>query len=170
MKKPAALLLMLLCLLLLLCACGTGSVESQDPIPEQTPVNESEAVVLSDLRQSVIDILGISDPLLLETPMLMDLYGIGEDLVRQSASFVTMTGTFPDEVILVEAIDQIAASVIAEKLQNRLDEVMVQSKTYDAENYAAAQKCQVTQNGAFVTLILSPKQADIADLCRSVME
>ena len=48
------------------------------------------------------------------------------------------------------------------------DEVLVQSQSYDAENYKAAQSCQVRVNGRFVSLILSPKQADIAAIFRRV--
>ena len=62
---------------------------------------------------------------------------------------------------MVEAVDEAAAEAVALCLQNRLDEVMVQSQTYDADNYAAAQQCQVWRDGLFVSLILSPLQAEM---------
>ena len=133
-----------------------------DPQPETPPAESGTSVDLSAVRADIISQLSIADPLNLETDALLNLYGIDASLVAQSASFVTMSGTFPDEVILVEAVDEAAAATIQEKLQNRLNEVLVQSETYDPDNYQAAQSCQVRVNGLYVSLILSPKQADMA--------
>ena len=133
-----------------------------DTQPETPPVESGTSVDLSAVRADIISQLSIADPLNLETDALLNLYGIDASLVAQSASFVTMSGTFPDEVILVEAVDEAAAATIQEKLQNRLNEVLVQSETYDPDNYQAAQSCQVRVNGLYVSLILSPKQADMA--------
>ena len=130
-----------------------------DPQPEQpTAVSVDLAAVRTDIQTQ----LGITDALPLETDALLNLYGIDSGWVAQSASFVTMAGTFPDEVILVEAVDETAAASIQEKLQNRLNEVLVQSESYDPDNYKAAQSCSVRVNGCYVALILSPKQADMA--------
>lgn len=173
MKKSVGLCLVLICTIAMLCSCGTKANQQQERMPvndASTVENTDSPVDLTVLRQSVIDTLAISDPLLLESSVLLDLYGIGEDMIAQSGCFVTMSGTFPDEVLLIEAINPTAATVIAEKLQVRLDEVMVQSKTYDAENYAAAQECEVTQKNCFVTLILSPKRAEIAEICQAIMK
>ena len=133
-----------------------------DTQPETPPAASGTSVDLSAVRADIISQLSIADPLNLETDALLNLYGIDASLVAQSASFVTMSGTFPDEVILVEAVDEAAAATIQEKLQNRLNEVLVQSETYDPDNYQAAQSCQVRVNGLYVSLILSPKQADMA--------
>ena len=133
-----------------------------DTQPETPPAETGTSVDLSAVRADIISQLSIADPLNLETDALLNLYGIDASLVAQSASFVTMSGTFPDEVILVEAVDEAAAATIQEKLQNRLNEVLVQSETYDPDNYQAAQSCQVRVNGLYVSLILSPKQADMA--------
>ncbi len=133
-----------------------------DTQPETPPAESGTSVDLSAVRADIISQLSIADPLNLETDALLNLYGIDASLVAQSASFVTMSGTFPDEVILVEAVDEAAAATIQEKLQNRLNEVLVQSETYDPDNYQAAQSCQVRVNGLYVSLILSPKQADMA--------
>ena len=130
-----------------------------EPQPEQPA---AASVDLSAVRADILSQLGITGSLPLETDALLGLYGIESSWVAQSASFTAASGTFPDEVVLVEAVDEAAAASIQEKLQNRLNEVLVQSETYDAENYQAAQSCQVRVNGLYVSLILSPKQADMA--------
>lgn len=142
-----------------LCACTDA--ETLQPDMNSADVPDEKNVVLSDVRTSVIEQMGVAEPLLIESEMLFDLYGISSDLLTQSAGFVTMSGTFPDEVIFTEAANEAAAEAVQAALQKRLDEVLVQSKTYDAENYAAAQSCKVSRNGLFVALILSPKQAEM---------
>lgn len=133
---------------------------------ETVPNIETE-VSLADIRDKMIEALDPADPediLPMETPRLKNLYGIDAELVKQSASFVTMSGVFPDEVVLIEAVDDDAKAAIIEKLSARLDEVMVQAQNYDPETYALAQKCAVTDTGNFVTLILSPNYELLSDI------
>lgn len=142
---------------------NTPSDETPETQPDPQPDEPADVSVdLAAVRTDIQTQLGITDALPLETDALLNLYGIDSSWVAQSASFVTMAGTFPDEVILVEAVDETAAASIQEKLQNRLNEVLVQSESYDPDNYKAAQSCSVRVNGCYVALILSPKQADMA--------
>lgn len=155
--------------------------EPEDTQPEDTTTTTEEPsddelmvdppaenqVDLAAVRTAIVDQLGLTDPLNLDTDALNNLYGIDPSLIAQSASFTVAAGTFPDEVIMVEAVSDEAVATIQEKLQSRLDQVLVQSQSYDAENYKAAQSCQVRVNGRFVSLILSPKQADIAAIYAS---
>ena len=155
--------------------------EPEDTQPEDTTTTTEEPsddelmvdppaenqVDLAAVRTAIVDQLGLTDPLNLDTDALNNLYGIDPSLVAQSASFTVAAGTFPDEVVMVEAVSDEAVATIQEKLQSRLDQVLVQSQSYDAENYKAAQSCQVRVNGRFVSLILSPKQADIAAIYAS---
>lgn len=142
-------------------------VEEEAPVEEvveEAPVEETASpasVDLSAVCSAMTSQLGISDGFALDTSALMGLYGISADLVKQSGGYVTMSGTFPDEIILVEAVDSAAADAVQACLQTRLNAVMEQSKTYDAENYALAQKCFVGRNGLFLSLILSPKQEEL---------
>lgn len=119
---------------------------------------EPVSVDLTEVRSALISAQGTNEAYLLETDALKNLYGIEAEDVRQSASYATMAGTFPDEVILVQAVDEKAAERIQTSLETRLDEVKVQSQTYDPENYAAAMACSVSVDGTYVALILSPQQ------------
>lgn len=141
---------------------GTGSQETETK-PEPQPEQPAAAKVdLAAVRTDILTQLGITDPLLLETDALLGLYGIESSEVAQSAGFATMAGTFPDEVVMIEAADDNAVTSIQQKLQTKLDQVLVQSESYDPDNYKAAQSCSVRVNGRFVALFLSPKQADMA--------
>ena len=95
---------------------------------------------------------------------MLDLYGIQEADLAQSGSFATMSGVFPGEVILVEAVDKDAAARVAGLLQARLDELLNQYKTYDAETYALAEACTVDTNGNFVSMLLSPEGSKMREI------
>ena len=92
---------------------------------------------------------------------LLALYGIEEADIKESACFVTMDGIFPDEIVMIKAADTDAADRIEEKLNTRLDEIKVQSQSYDPENYAIAQECKVFREGNVVALFVSAKHADM---------
>jgi len=128
--------------------------------PEPQPVPEPQP---PDVCASMVTAAGVTEPMYLDTDAFANLYGIDPSWVAQSAGFVTMSGVFPDEVAIFEAVDAGAAAQIAACLQTRLDEVMVQAETYDPDSYAKAQQCSVVTNGNYVRLLLSPKQAELAE-------
>ncbi len=131
-----------------------------DPAPtEAASENAASAVSLSDVRDQILSELSITDYMEITTDRLLDLYGIQQVDLAQSASFATMSGVFPGEIILVEATDADAASRVAALLQNRLTEVLNQYKTYDAETYALAEACTVDLDGNIVSMFLSPDRS-----------
>ncbi len=111
--------------------------------------------MLSDLGISSADYVEVS------AAQLLNLYGIQEADLAQSASFATMSGVFPGEVVLVEAVDDAAAARIAALLQTRLNEVLNQYKTYDAETYALAEACTIDTDGRVVSMLLSPQRSEM---------
>ena len=132
--------------------------------PDAKPAEEKEitaTVNLEAVKNAIIAIVGISDPLDVPTSRLSSLYGIESSLVKQSACFVTIEGAFPDEIVMIEAANEEAANTIKSLLNNRLAEVKEQSKSYDAENYALAQQCSVDKKGLFVTMFLTPQHANM---------
>lgn len=122
---------------------------------------ETVSVDLTEVRSAMITAQETNEAYLLETDALKDLYGIDAEDVQQSASYATMAGTFPDEIVLVQAVDEKAAERVKTCLETRLEEVKVQSQAYDPENYAAAQACSVSVDGTYVALILSPQQESL---------
>lgn len=143
--------------------------------PEGTPPVLKEAaaeadpeapasVSLADVRSKIVSDLGISDYMEITTSRMLDLYGIQEADLAQSGSFATMSGVFPGEVVLVEAVDKDAAARVAGLLQARLDELLNQYKTYDAETYALAEACTVDTNGNFVSMLLSPEGSKMREI------
>lgn len=137
--------------------------DNEDALPSSARVD------LQSVRSEIVSECSIEDPLMLEAAALENLYAINAADVKQAAGFATMSGTFPHEVVMVEAADDEAAARVAELLQKRLDEVLNQAKSYDAQNYALAQECSVMKSGSYAALFLSPEHEAIAEVyCRFV--
>ena len=77
---------------------------------------DSVQVDITQVKNTILTELQVIDPLELPTAQLQDLYGISPEMVKTSACFITMGGAFPDEIIMVEAVDAAAAKEIAAKL------------------------------------------------------
>ncbi len=166
-KRIIALLLATV-MLMALAACNdnAGDTDTTD-IGGNT---DNSVVDIETVKETIITELSITDARGLEAPRLLDLYGIKEEDITVTSSFVTMNAIFPHEVIMVNAVNSDKAEEIAEKLQTHLDEVKVQSQSYDAENYAIAQKCEVITEGLTVALFLSPDQDAMVEIFNRVAE
>ncbi len=186
MKKTALLTALLLSVCMLFCSCGqkeeqtevtdisrkevvsqentndTNAVDKEDTSKDDLVENEEENITdeskktLEDIRDEIILSLGASDAAPLDADSASSIYGVDPEDMVQSAGFVVMAGTFPHEIIMIEASSSDAADRISDLFKVKLDSFTEQSKGYDAKNYALAQKCKVERNGNFVSLFLSP--------------
>lgn len=118
-------------------------------------------VDLAAVKSQIISSLEITDPLDIAAERLYDLYTIDPETVKDSACFITMGGAFPDEIVMVEAVDTAAAKEIAKKLENRLADVTNQAQNYDAESFALLEKCKVETAGCYVHLFISAKSTEM---------
>lgn len=140
MKKTiAALLAVTILLLLLLSGCAGKEADV------------SLDAILSEIEAAV----PMADGFRMTEDDLLDLYGIRAEDIAEQASLASMNGIFPDEVIMIRAKDEESLGRIKEKLEQRLNEVLNQSRSYDPESYAAAQKCAVDIRGLYITLFVS---------------
>lgn len=130
--------------------------------------NTNVEVDIVEVKEAIISELEIADPLDLPVERLQDLYGISTDLIKSSACFITMGGAFPDEIVMVEAVDAAAVKVISEKLEARLADVKNQAQNYDAESFALLEKCEVRTTGAYVTLFISALSSEMQSVFESL--
>ena len=85
----------------------------------------------------------------------MQTYGIDSADVKQSFAYVDSTGIKGDEIVFFEGKDAAAAKRIKEKLDERYKQKEVEMKDYLPEEYAVLKKCNVNQNGNYVSMLLS---------------
>ena len=123
------------------------NVEQAPESTEKEPQvkKEPESVKLSTVRSEIKSALSVSDAADLEADSIAGLYGIDPADIKDAAGFVVMAGTFPHEVVMVEAKDASAADRVQNMLNAKHQSFVELSKGYDAENYALAQKCKVVR-------------------------
>lgn len=157
-----AAILLTLTMVLSLAACG-----GDDPQPEETNNGEPDSqtqvendptatVDLAALRTQILTDCGLTDYVEVETEGLSTVYGIDGAQVANSSSFNAMTGAaFPDEIVMVQAVDESAAADIAAKLESRLADIAEQASSYDPASQALAESCDVVTKGVYVGMFFS---------------
>ncbi|MFQ9412094.1 MAG: DUF4358 domain-containing protein [Evtepia gabavorous] len=127
-------------------ACGEepGTNENTENGQNQTSSNETgKTVDLAALRTQFVTDYSLTDVLEVETEGLNNLYGITEDMVKNSASFSASSGAaFAQEVVMVEAVDESAAATVAEKLETRLSTIAEQAASLRSRQSGAGGKVQ----------------------------
>ena len=151
-----------LVLVLSLCACGNDAEPAEETTEEVAEsvdapdTAETVAVDLAALRDQLVADCGITDYVDVETDALTNLYGIDAAQVASSASFsAASNGAFPQEIVMVQAVDEAAASDIGEKLNNRLNAIAEQAASYDPDSLELAENCSVVSSGAYVGMFFS---------------
>ncbi|MBK6088094.1 DUF4358 domain-containing protein [Ruminococcus difficilis] len=84
-----------------------------------------------------------------------------EDVKQFAAEFTKAASEGYTEVILIEAVDADAAGRIKTQLDSRLRSQLSDAKSYNAEQVSMIEACSPKDNGNFVWLVISDKQADI---------
>jgi len=136
------------------------NIEEQEKVQEDEKETDSKssqplkslAEICNEIKQEV----SASDAMDLDLDAICNLYAIDTSWVKDASGFVVMAGTFPHEVVMVEAKDSDSAAKVESMLKVKYNSFVEQSKGYDAQNYALAQKCKVERKGNHISMFLSP--------------
>lgn len=135
----------------------TPSVEEKtDKADEPVSDKTTPGKTLTEIKSIIMASIGASGAVEMDAEAMSSIYGFDTAHIAEAAGFVLMEGTFPHEVIMVKGKDASCASALESLLKVKLESFVEQSKGYDPENYALAQKCKVEKNGNYVALFLSP--------------
>ena len=181
MKNLRNLLLLFVAFMLLLTGCGkeedkkqidsvtreeSVSAPSDDgadkdeskPVEETTDKDSSETsdAKLETVMEEIKTEIGADNALDFNVNSMYALYGIQAADIKQCAGFSLMEGTFPHEIVMIEASNDEAAQRIETAFNAKIASFAAQSKNYDAKNYALAQKCEVIKNGRYFAMFLTP--------------
>lgn len=139
MKRYVAMLL-LVCLLLAGCTAKAPEIDI-DFHAVMSSIESDVGLVehMADMTASDIELL----------------YGIQGSEITQYAGKYNDSGVLADEIIMLEAVDEAAAAVLKERVQQRYDRKAAESKDYLPEEYSKITACEVTQNGRFVSMFIS---------------
>lgn len=183
MKKIMAVMLAAI-MALLCCACGNAASKG-DPEPEPVPQGAAETVAaaadnagaadnaaagksLTDIFNDIkaqVSFEGCTD--LSEIRLMDRYYGITADMAAEFAGCVNKTGGNQEEIVLVKAVDDAAAAAVKTKLDSRYNAKLKQSRDYNPEQAAIVEQCTVTQDGLYVSMIVSENAETITQIYRS---
>ena len=153
MKKLSALILALL--LMMLAGCGAKTDKSAD---------------LDAVKNSLAAQYDLSDMMELDENDLMELYGIDQADVKQFVALIAKTSLSSDEIVLIEATGSEAASRVQEKLSNRFQSKLNESKDYLPDEYAKISACSVDAAGCYVSMIVSGDAAAMTEIYKSAFK
>lgn len=128
--------------------------EEKEEEKKEEPAVETKT--LAQIQAEIKTAVSASGAMDLDAGAISSLYGIESGDMVQAVGFVVMEGTFPHEAIMVEAKNAEAAARVENLLKVKHTSFVEQSKGYDAENYALAQKCKVVRNGNYISMFLTP--------------
>ena len=128
---------------------GTVSEEGN-----KVPEGSTDLVKITDEIKTAIK---AKDTLDFNANSMKVLYGIEAEDMKQCAGFSLMEGTFPHEIVMIEASSDEAAKKIEAAFNVKIESFATQSKNYDAKNYELAQKCKVIKNGRYFAMFLTPE-------------
>ena len=155
MKKIALILAAALAVCAVLCACSGGAQKAEaKPLSEVWTAIKNE-VTFNDFKE--FD----------DVKKLKNYYGITEDMVSEFAGGVNGSGVNQEEIVLVKAVDDAAAAAVKTKLDSRYNAKLKQSRDYNPEQAAIVEQCSVTQDGLYVSMIVSENAETITQIYRS---
>lgn len=135
-----------LILAVLLSACGRRT--GQLPLPDELWAAIQAEVTLPDMTDTGSD-------------YLESLTGIRPEQYEQALCLLLAEGTAPDEIILVQAVDENAAQDIQRKLEDRLDYKSRSVQQYLTEYQPMVADGVVRRDGLAVSLIVSEQIDEI---------
>ena len=104
------------------------------------------------------------------TGELSQYYLIDISDVKSFAAEFSTGSTITTEIVLVEAVNDASAQNIYSALQNYYETRVDMAQSYDPEYAKLLGLCDVTQNGVYVSLIISDKVLEITETYNSYFE
>ena len=154
MKRAVSLFCIVSMIICLFCSCTT---------------KEADLSVVLDKINSSCNLSGLTQ--IADANDLNSYYGIEPDDVKQFAAEIDENSSdAPVEIVMVEAKDSTAAQNVSAKLANRYNAIYNMYASYNKEQLAVVEKCQVTTDGNFVTLIVSDKAQSMLDVFYSYIK
>ena len=149
------------------CACGGASVSSSQPAQSSAEAAAS-AKPLKDIFEDIKAQVGIENLTELSNVRTLDrYYGITEDMVSEFAGGNNSSGVSQEEIVLIKAVDDNAATAVEASLNDRYNSKLEQSRNYNPEQAAVIEKCKVQRDGLYVSMIVSENADKITDIYRT---
>ena len=101
---------------------------------------------------------------------LSQYYLVNKEEVNTFAAEFSTGKSYTTEIILVEAVDDVAAENVSKTLENYYQTRVDMANTYDPDFAFILSSCSVKTQGRYVTLVISDKAKEIEELYNSYFE
>lgn len=135
---------------LLLAGCGGSGGQDADL-----------SAVMADIQSEITLPESMAD---LSAADLESMYNIQSAEYTQFAGKVTNIGILGDEIVMVQAASDEAATAIKEKMDARYQSKLNEMKDYLPDEYDKINGGRVVQNGRYVALLVSADQTTLEDI------
>ncbi len=126
--------------------------------------SDTKEVNLPEMMNEINSEFGIFGLTQVEDADKLNLYyQIDASDVKQFAAEFSLESTTPTEVVLVEAVNADSVSRIVSALQLRFDSQKLNFGSYNPDAVKIFDDCKVSQNGNFVSMIISEQVAEITE-------
>lgn len=156
MKRIITAAMAALILVLTFAGCGAKSADLKTVMSD---VNSKYSDATSGLKE------------LTEVSDLDKYYAIAEADVKQFAAEINPdTSKAPVEIVLVEAVDKTAADNVKQALDARYQSIYSLYSSYSADQVELVKKCEVTQEGNFVTMVVADDYDGIMEVVNGAIK
>ncbi|MBQ3378764.1 MAG: DUF4358 domain-containing protein [Clostridia bacterium] len=131
---------------------------------------EETAVDLGAVMDSIGEFVSDQDMLDLSDEEMLSFYGIEKGEYAQFAAKINVSGVSADEIVFIEAADANAAQSIKDKLENRYQAKLNETKNYFPDEYNKIQASSVEQNGNYISMVISADADAINAVYRSAFQ
>lgn len=126
--------------------------------------------VMSDINSKYSDSTGGLKELT-EVADLDKYYTISADDVKQFAAEINPdTSSAPVEIVLVEAKDKTASDNVKKALDSRFQSIKSTYASYSPKEVELVNKCSVTQNGNYVTMVVASDYDGIMEIVNAAIK
>lgn len=143
MKKVISLATALVMCLVMFAGCGSNDVK------------------LSEVMDKINSEFSLSLTQIDSVDKLNSYYSINADDVKQFAAENDSNSDASVEIVMVEAKDATAADAVEKALTARYNSIHSQYSSYSPELLDMVNKCKVTKDGKFVSMIVADKAEDM---------
>ncbi len=157
LKKSVFIIFAALMLSVSLFGCDGNQTTNHQQSQSVASANVSAQEVADNVKASVT----LEDMQAMTETDLSAMYGIDLDDVAEFAGEMDSTGLRTDEFLIVLAKDSQSADRILAKMNSRKTQRMNESKNYNPQGYANAQKAPVAKKGNYVYLFISDSADDM---------
>lgn len=148
MKKALISITSVLMALMLLASCGKAPAAELNIGEVYQKVTEGIAMPAETVELSADD--------------LIDYYGIEAEKVADFKAVQDACG-YKDEIVIVKAVDEAAASEIEALLNDHIEYQKESMRNYDAAQFEVLGSSEVITNGVYVAMFISAEQSKMAD-------